>query len=62
MTEVVKRDLEDKLRYERALYRIHEVDDPALKEHFNKIVKDYEKSHPKKCVNCSCHKLSAKER
>ena len=61
MTEVVKNDLEDKLRYQRAVYRLHEVDDPALKEHFNKIVKDYEKAHPKKCVTCSCKKSSAKE-
>lgn len=49
MTEPVSKqkqqEIKEKLVYQRALYRIHECDDPALKEHFEKIIKDYEIKH-----------------
>ena len=53
MTDMEKRTLEEqmketeaRLRYQRALYRVHDTDDPDLKEYFNNIIKDYVKAHP----------------
>ena len=37
---------EAKLIYQRALYRVHDCDDPDLKQYFESLIKDYEKSHP----------------
>ena len=49
MTEQVskekRQEIKEKLIYQRAIYRIHECDDPALKEHFQSIIKEYEKKH-----------------
>lgn len=39
------RELEDRIKYQCAIYRYHECDDPALKEHFASIIKSYEKTH-----------------
>ena len=38
-------ELEDRIKYQRAIYRYHDCDDPALKEHFMSIIKTYEKKH-----------------
>ena len=38
-------ELEDRIKYQRAIYRYHDCDDPALKEHFAGIIKAYEKKH-----------------
>ena len=38
-------ELEDRIKYQRAIYRYHDCDDPALKEHFASIIKSYEKTH-----------------
>ena len=35
-------EIKERLVYQRAIYRIHECDDPALKEHFSAIIKEYE--------------------
>ena len=48
MTEVVNKRSEETLRYQRAKYRVHECDDPALKEHFQSIIDAYEHKHMKK--------------
>ena len=40
--------IREKLEYQRAIYRIHECDDPALKEHFQDIINAYEHKHMKK--------------
>ena len=61
MTEAVKNETQDRLRYERAIYRLHDTDDPALKEHFRTIIKDYEKAHPKK-GSVATKVLSVKQR
>ncbi len=39
------KELEERIRYQRAIYRYHDCDDPALKEHFAGIIKSYEKKH-----------------
>ena len=39
------KELEERIRYQRAIYRYHDCDDPALKEHFAGIIKAYEKKH-----------------
>lgn len=38
-------ELEDRIKYQRAIYRYHDCDDPVLKEHFAGIIKAYEKKH-----------------
>ena len=38
-------ELEDRIKYQRAIYRYLDCDDPALKEHFASIIKTYEKKH-----------------
>lgn len=52
MTEPVSKqkqqEIKEKLVYQRALYRVHECDDPALKEHFQSIIDAYEHKHMKK--------------
>ena len=48
MVEEVKKRTQEALIYERAKYRVHDTDDPALKEYYRDIIKAYEKSHPKK--------------
>ena len=49
MTEPVSKEkqqeIREKLEYQRAVYRFHDCDDPALKEHFESIIKAYEKKH-----------------
>ena len=49
MTEQVSKEkqqeIREKLEYQRAIYRFHDCDDPALKEHFGSIIKSYEKKH-----------------
>ena len=49
MTEQVSKErqqeIREKLEYQRAVYRFHDCDDPALKEHFESIIKAYEKKH-----------------
>lgn len=40
-----KQELEERIKYQRAIYRYHDCDDPALKEHFQGIIKAYEKKH-----------------
>ena len=40
-----KQELEERIRYQRAIYRYHDCDDPALKEHFAGIIKSYEKKY-----------------
>jgi len=45
VNQVRKQEIEERIKYQRAIYRFHEVDDPALKEHFAGIIKDYEKKH-----------------
>ncbi len=60
---VVKKDESDaRLHYERAKYRVHDTDDPALKEYYQQLIASYEKSHTKKCVNCACKKASENQR
>ena len=57
MAEVADKSLEEKLRYQRAIYRVHDTDDPALKEHFRGIINAYEKAHPEKtCLRASLKK------
>ena len=46
MVEQVKKNY-DRQAYERAIYRIHDVDDPELKKHFQNIIDSYEKAHPR---------------
>lgn len=53
MTEVEKKELaaqieetKSRLVYQRALYRVHDTDDPDLKRYFEGIIRDYRKSHP----------------
>lgn len=53
MTELEKKELEAqmketeaRLKYQRALYRVHDTDDPELKRYFQDIIKDYKKTHP----------------
>ena len=53
MTEAEKRALEEqmketeaRLKYQRALYRVHDTTDPELKQYFQEIIKDYKKTHP----------------
>ena len=52
MTEPVSKqkqqEIKEKFVYQRALYRVHECDDPALKEHFQSIIDAYEHKHMKK--------------
>lgn len=38
-------ELEDRIKYQRAIYRYHDCDDLALKEYFASIIKAYEKKH-----------------
>lgn len=49
MTEPVSKEkqqeIREKLEYQRAIYRFHDCDDTALKEHFESIIKAYEKKH-----------------
>lgn len=40
-----KREIEEHIKYQRAIYRFHECDDPALKEHFADIIRTYEEKH-----------------
>ena len=40
-----KQEIEERIKYQRAIYRYHDCDDPALKEHFAGIIKAYEKIH-----------------
>ena len=40
-----QQEIREKLEYQRAVYRFHDCDDPALKEHFGSIIKAYEKKH-----------------
>ena len=40
-----KQEIEERIKYQRAIYRFHDCDDPALKEHFADIIKAYEKKH-----------------
>lgn len=40
-----KKEIEERIKYQRAIYRYHDCDDPALKEHFAGIIKSYEESH-----------------
>lgn len=40
-----QQEIKERLVYQRALYRVHECDDPALKEHFESIIKEYEVKH-----------------
>ena len=42
---MTKQEIEEKIKYQRAIYRYHDCDDPALKEHFAGIIKAYEKAH-----------------
>ena len=52
MTEAVSKEkqqeIKERLVYQRARYRVHECDDPALKEHFQSIIDAYEHKHMKK--------------
>jgi len=48
MVEVVKKRTQEELAYQKAKYRVHDTDDPALKEYYNSIIKAYEKAHPQK--------------
>ena len=52
MTEAVskekRQEIKERLVYQRARYRVHECDDPALKEHFQSIIDAYEHKHMKK--------------
>ena len=54
MTEIEKKTLEtqmketeERLKYQRALYRVHDCDDLDLKQYFQNVIKDYEKKHSK---------------
>lgn len=40
-----QQEIREKLEYQRAIYRFHDCDDTALKEHFESIIKAYEKKH-----------------
>jgi len=40
-----KTEIEEHIKYQRAIYRFHECDDPVLKEHFASIINDYEIKH-----------------
>ena len=40
-----KQEIEEHIKYQRAIYRYHDCDDPVLKEHFAGIIKSYEKKH-----------------
>ena len=48
MTETVTKELQDRLAYQRAIYRIHDTDDPALREYYGEFIKNYEKAHSEK--------------
>lgn len=52
MTEQVskekRQEIKEKLVYQRAIYRIHECDDPELKKYFQSIIYEYEHKHMKK--------------
>ena len=43
-----RQEIKERLIYQRARYRVHECDDPALKEHFQSIIDEYEHKHMKK--------------
>ncbi len=51
MIEVVNKRTEETLRYERAKYRVHDTDDPALREYYREIIKKYEAKHSQKKVS-----------
>lgn len=40
-----RKEIEERIKYQRAIYRYHDCDDPALKEHFASIIDAYEKAH-----------------
>jgi len=40
-----KKEVEERIKYQRAIYRLHDCDDPALKDHFQGIIDSYEKKH-----------------
>ena len=44
--ELQMKETEARLHYQRAKYRIHDTDDPDLKQYFGDIIKDYERKHP----------------
>ena len=45
VADVQKQEIEAKLRYQRALYRGHDTDDPDLKQYFQSLINDYERTH-----------------
>lgn len=44
--EAQMKETEERLKYQRALYRVHDTTDPDLKLYFQNIIKDYKKNHP----------------
>ena len=54
MEEIVKRKTQEELVYQRAKYRVHDTDDPALRDYYRELIKNYETAHPQDKKTCSC--------